>query len=288
MPTVADVVEQFALRFRAQGLYFGHGTDNADDEAWYLVLGVLGLPYDQDCQGREVTSSEQAAIEHAAGRRIRERVPTAYILGEAWFAGLPFAIDTGGLIPRSPIAELVMSGFSPWIDPDAVQRVVDVGTGSGCIAIATALALPGAEVWGVDVSPAALALAVQNRERYGLSERLALVRGDLLSAFAPKPCFDLIIANLPYVPSAEFAELPDEYRHEPRLALDGGEDGLDLVDRLLGQAAALLTPGGVLVCEVGDGMDRFEARYPMLAATWVEFENGGDGVCVVEAAALKA
>jgi ribosomal protein L3 glutamine methyltransferase len=286
--TIARLVESLAVRFNAAGLYFGHGTDNAEDEAWYLALGVLGLPFGVDCSERPVTPEERTRVEQVAERRIRERVPTAYLLGEAWFAGLPFHIDAAGLVPRSPIAELIAAGFSPWVNPDAVRRVVDVGTGCGCIAIATALALPEAEVIGIDLSPAALRLAARNRERHGVGDRLALLQGDLMSAIAPGAACELIVANLPYVPVEELATLPAEYLHEPRLALAGGADGLDLVDRLLGQAADCLAPAGVLVCEVGDGLDRFEARYPGLAVTWLDFEYGGDGVFVVDAGVLRA
>jgi ribosomal protein L3 glutamine methyltransferase len=288
-PRLEELVLGLATRFRAASLHYGHGTDNAEDEAWYLALGALRLPFDQDWRDRPVTPPERQALEQLAERRIRERLPMAYLLGEAWFCGHPFEVDAHTLIPRSPVSELIHAGFHPWIDPDQVQRVVDVGTGSGCIAIATALAMPWVQVWATDVSPQALAVARRNVARHGVGERVQLLEGDLLSPLPDKAQIDVVVANLPYVPGDELDDLPAEYAHEPRLALDGGgDDGLDLVERLLEQCRARLAPDGILICEVGDGMDRFEARHPRLPVTWVEFENGGDGVFVVEAAALLA
>jgi ribosomal protein L3 glutamine methyltransferase len=285
-PGLEDLVLALAARFRAASLHYGHGTDNAEDEAWYLALATLKLPFDRDWRAHPVTPAERQAIEAMAERRIRERLPVAYLFGEAWFCGLPFEVDRHTLIPRSPVSELIEAGFHPWIDPERVQRVADVGTGCGCIAIATALCMPGVRVWATDVSAEALAVAARNVARHGVEDQVRLLEGDLLAPLPAGERLDVIVANLPYVPGAELDALPAEYRHEPRLALAGGADGLELVDRLLGQCRERLAAGGVLVCEVGDGQERFEARYPRLPVTWVEFENGGDGVFVLEAAAL--
>lgn len=282
-----DLVLGLAERFRGASLHYGHGTDNPEDEAWYLALATLRLPFDHDWSDRRVNPAERQAIEAMAERRIRERLPVAYLFGEAWFCGLPFAVDHHTLIPRSPVSELIEAGFHPWIDPDRVRRVADVGTGCGCIAIAIALAMPEVRVWATDVSPQALAVAARNVERHAVGDRVQLLQGDLLTPLPEDLLLNVIIANLPYVPAEELDDLPAEYRHEPRLALaGGGTDGLDLVERLLGQCRTRLAPDGLLVCEVGDGMDRFEARHPRLPVTWVSFENGGDGVFVIEAAAL--
>lgn len=282
-----DLVLELAERFRAAALYYGHGTDNPEDEAWYLALATLRLPFERDWRERNVSPAERQAIEAMAERRIRERLPVAYLFGEAWFCGLPFEVDRHTLIPRSPVSELIEAGFHPWIDPERVRRVADVGTGCGCIAIATALAMPDVQVLATDVSAQALAVAARNVARHGVARQVRLLQGDLLDPLPAGLQLEVIVANLPYVPAEELDHLPAEYRHEPRLALEGGgADGLDLVDRLLGQCRTRLAPDGLLVCEVGDGMDRFEARHPHLPVTWVTFENGGDGVFVVEAAVL--
>ncbi len=282
-----ELVLGLVARFRAASLHYGHGTDNAEDEAWYLALATLGLPFDRDWREHDVTPAERQAIEAMAERRIRERLPVAYLFGEAWFCGLPFEVNGHTLIPRSPVSELIEAGFHPWIDPERVRSVADVGTGSGCIAIATALAMPDVRVFATDVSPEALVVAARNVARHGVANQVTLLQGDLLNPLPEGLRLDVVVANLPYVPATELDDLPAEYRHEPRLALDGGgADGLTLVDSLLHQCRTRLAAGGLLVCEVGDGMDRFEARYPRLPVTWVEFENGGDGVFVLEAAAL--
>ncbi|PWG61302.1 50S ribosomal protein L3 N(5)-glutamine methyltransferase [Sediminicurvatus halobius] len=289
LETVGDYVRWAASRFQAAGLAYGHGTDNALDEAAALVLATLQLPPDLHAAyfSCRVTAPEKAALLAAVRERVQVRRPLPYITGEAWFCGLAFRVDERVLIPRSPIAELIEAGFQPWLDPDRVQRIADVGTGSGCIAIACALAFPGAEVAALDLSEAALALARENAERHGVTERVRCARSDLLAAVPAEPAWDLIVSNPPYVDSEAMAALPPEYRHEPRDALAAGSDGLDLVHRLLPEAARRLSDHGLLVCEVGHSRPALEAAYPDLPVTWVELERGGTGVFVADAEALR-
>lgn len=296
--TIRDWVRYGASRFRAAGLYFGHGTDNAFDEAAWLVLHALSMPLDLgpewwDCR---VTADEAARIAALIDARERTREPAAYLTGEAWFAGLAFKCDARALVPRSPIAELIVAGFSPWLEPARRQaeaegrapRVLDLCTGSGCIGLATAVYWPDAEVVASDVSAPALALAAENRRRLGLDDRVVLRRSDLFDALGDQAPFDVIVSNPPYVDAAELAAMPEEFHREPRLGLAAGDDGLDVVRRILAEAAAHLTPLGVLIVEVGASRPAFEAAYPNLAVTWLEFENGGDGVFLVEREALCA
>ncbi len=287
--TVGDFVRWAASRFQAAGLHFGHGTDNALDEAAALVLGSLHLPPDLHAVyfACRLDADERERLLIQIDERVSRRRPVPYILGEAWFCRLAFAVDEAVLIPRSPIAELIESGFAPWVDPDRLERIADVGTGSGCIAIATALALPGAQVDALDNSPAARASARDNARRHGVDDRVTVRASDLLEAIPPAPVLDLIVSNPPYVDAAAMAALPPEYRHEPREALAAGDDGLDAVRRLLPQAARRLTDHGLLVCEIGHGAAAFEAAFPDLPVTWIEFEHGGQGVFVIDAPTLR-
>ena len=280
--TLRELIDWTEQRFVRSGLFFGHGVDNALDEAAYLVLGALELPFNP---GREqmdatVTETEQRRIGELVDARIKTRKPTAYLLNRAWFAGLPFYVDERVLIPRSPIAELVRDGFSPWIDPSQVTRVLDLGTGSGCIAIASALALPDAAVDATDINRDALEVARINCDRHGLAQRINLVESDLFSALGHSR-YDIIVSNPPYVPEQDMATLPIEYRHEPAVALAAGDAGLDVVDRILADAHSHLTPHGILVVEVGDGREALEAKYPRTPFIWLDFEHGGEGVFIV-------
>ncbi|WP_435100076.1 50S ribosomal protein L3 N(5)-glutamine methyltransferase [Arhodomonas sp. AD133] len=289
LESIADFIRWAASRFAAAGVHFGHGTDNAIDEAAALVLHALHLPPDLHdayfpCR---LTADEKAAIAARVRRRVEERLPLAYITHEGWFLGLPFYVDERVLVPRSPVAELIETGFEPWLDPEAVERVADIGTGSGCIAIGCALAFPGAEVDALDLSEDALAVARINVDRHGVDDRVRPLRSDLLAGVSGDRRYDLIVANPPYVDAEAMADLPEEYRHEPRTGLAGGEDGLDFVHPLLRQAAERLTEHGILVCEVGHSWPAMEAAYPDLALTWLEFERGGEGVFLVEAAELQ-
>ncbi len=277
--SIQDFIRWGASRFNAAGLHFGHGTDNALDEAASLVLGALHLAPDLPASFRDcrLTLAERVRLAELIERRIAERIPAAYLIGRAWFAGLEFEIDEHVLIPRSPIAELVEVGFDPWIDAERVGRILDIGTGSGCIGIAAAVYLPDAEVDLVDISPQALRIAQRNLERYRLSDRVRVLESDLFAALGDRR-YDVIVSNPPYVARAEFERLPPEYHREPSQALLAGEDGLEIVLRILDEAGRHLNAGGILVVEVGNAQPALEGRLPDLPFTWLEFERGGEGV----------
>lgn len=281
--TVRDYIRWAVSRFNGEELFFGHGTDNAWDEARQLVLGALHLPYEiadsyLDCR---LEDAEHAHLHSLLKRRIDERVPTAYLLGEAWFCGLPFIVDERVLIPRSPIAELIEQRFAPWLAMEPA-RILDLCTGSGCIGIACAYEFLEAEVVLGDLSFEALEVANRNIERHGLDERVYTVQGDGFAGL-PGQRFDLIVSNPPYVDAEDFADMPAEYQHEPELGLACGEDGLNLVRRMLAEAADHLTEKGVLIVEVGNSQVHVEALYPEVDFTWLEFERGGHGVFLLAA-----
>jgi len=272
LQTLRDWLRYAVTRFNRAGLVFGHGTDNAYDEAAYLLLHTLHLPPDtlEPFLDARLLESEREALMAIIERRIRERLPAAYLTGEAWLRGRRFAVDRNVLVPRSPIAELLDQGLEPWVtDADAVESVLDLCTGSGCLAILAAEAFPGARVAAADVSPAALAVAERNVADYGLTERMELYLSDLLSD-VPSQAFDVILCNPPYVNSASMAALPAEYRHEPALGLDGGADGMDLVRRILAEAPAFLAPQGILLLEIGHERPHFEAAFPHLHPVWLD------------------
>jgi ribosomal protein L3 glutamine methyltransferase len=277
--TIQDFVRWGASRFNAAGLFFGHGTDNAIDDAVHLVLSALhlepGLPTGfRDCR---LTPAERVAVCNLIERRIVERVPASYLSGRAWFAGLEFAVNAQVLVPRSPIAELVEAGFDPWTDSEQITHVLDLCTGSGCIGIAAAVYLPEIDVDLVDISPAALEVARRNVARHDVAERVQVVESDLFAALTDRR-YDVIVSNPPYVSRAELDTLPEEYRNEPILGLLGGEDGLDVVLRILRDAANYLTEEGILIVEVGNSAPTLEERLPAVPFTWLEFERGGEGV----------
>jgi ribosomal protein L3 glutamine methyltransferase len=284
--TVGQTIERIARAFDKAGLFFGHGTENAADESAALVFHALGLPHDGPASlyDKALSPEDSAAIETLVRRRTQSRKPLAYMLGEAWFAGLLFYVDERVLVPRSPVAELVVDGFEPWIEAAAVRSVLEVGTGSGCIAIACALAFPDAAVTATDISSEALEVALKNVERHQLAGRLQLQQADLLDGV--EGVYDIIISNPPYVPESEQAVLPEEYGHEPALGLFSGSDGLDSARRILQDAPGLLSSNGILVLEVGAQWQALERAFPSVAFTWLEFERGGEGVALLRAVDL--
>lgn len=283
-----ELIERGARRLRRAGVFFGHGTDNALDDSAALVLHALRLPHSggRTLYTRRVGSRGIERAERLITRRIEERIPAVYLTGETWFAGLPFQVDPRVLIPRSPIAELIERRFAPWIDPGRVRRVLDVGTGSGCIAIACAKALPRARVDAVDISPAALEVAARNVRRHRLGRRVRLLQSDHFSALG-RERYDIIVANPPYVGRREMSGLPPEYRHEPVLALAAGRDGLDSVRVILREAEGHLCPGGLLIVEVGNSEAAVRRAFRRLPFLWLQFERGGGGVFLLTAEQLR-
>ncbi len=284
-----QIVEWGAEQFEQAGIYFGHGTDNALDEAAWLMANALGVrpDYEDVDVERSLSEQEQATILGLYQRRMSERKPAAYLIKEAWFAGLSFYVDERVLVPRSPIAELIVDGFLPWLGEHPVAGILEIGTGSGCIAIACALAFPEAKVDAADISEDALAVAGVNRSHYQLEDRLELVQSDLFSALQGR-CYDIIVSNPPYVDARDMADLPEEFRHEPELGLRAGGNGLDLVIPMLAEASDYLNSGGILVVEVGNSMAALQELFPYVPFTWLEFEHGGQGVFMLDAESLLA
>jgi ribosomal protein L3 glutamine methyltransferase len=285
--SVRDFIHWAEQRFDKAGLYFGHGTDNARDEAVWLVIATLHIPYDGlDAQAeRHLNAAEQKAVRELVEARISTRKPLAYLLHEAWFAGLKFYVDERVIVPRSLIGDFIHERFQPWIDPTRVHRILDLCTGSGCIAIAAAFAFPQAQVDGAELSADALAVAHINVARHGLAARVQLVQSDLFQGLAGRR-YDLILTNPPYVEAADMAVLPDEYRHEPTLALASGQHGLDAILDILAHAPAHLEPGGALVAEVGNSHVALAERFPEVAFVWLTSVSGDESVFLLSAEEL--
>lgn len=289
--TVRDWLRYAMSAFAQARLCYGHGTDNALDEAAFLVLRALSLPPDQPLDpilDARLTVAERATLARLIAARVETRMPAPYLLGEAWAGGQRFSIDERVIAPRSFIAELLgRQAFDAWLPPEGPDRVLDLCTGSGCLAILAALAFPDAHITASDISADALAVAERNVADYGLGARLRLVPSDLFAALTGER-FDLILCNPPYVSAAAMAALPAEYRHEPALALAGGEDGLDIVRRVLDQAGGHLSAAGLLVVEIGTGRAILEAERGALAFIWLDAEAAQGEVFALEAGALKA
>jgi len=282
--TIGSMLEYGQALFEETGLYFGHGTDNAWDEAVYLLSAVLNLPPDADRSLLEQTISliDQQAVKTLYQRRIDERVPAPYITQQAWFCTLPFYVDERVIIPRSPIAELIYNQFQPWC-PAAPKKILDLCTGSGCIGIACAYAFKRAQVVLSDISADALVVTDINIKKHNLSERVTAVKSDLFAAFDGKAhnSFDLIVSNPPYVDADDLAQMPEEFSHEPELALASGDDGLDFTRRLLQEAPTYLMDQGVLIVEVGNSSVALQRAFPQVPFTWLEFSEGDGGVFVL-------
>lgn len=285
-PTVADMILDVARQFSRARLYYGHGTDNGRDEAAALVFHCMDLDHADAARAyrRRVPLAVREQITTLARRRIRERRPLPYLLGEAWFAGLRFHVDERVLVPRSPFAELIAGRFEPWVDSRRVRSILEIGTGSGCIAVALARAFPASRVVATDISPDALEVARINVRRHRLGARIRLLRSDLYAAVRGR--YDLIVSNPPYVPEGQLDRFPPEYRREPRLALASGRDGLETPAGILQHAGRYLRPGGWLALEVGAGQKRLERRFPGVSFLWPDFAAGGDGIALVAAADL--
>jgi len=274
--TVRDWLRFAVSRFNEAQLFFGHGSDNAFDEAAYLILHTLHLPLDrlEPFLDASLTHGESEEVLAVIERRVRERIPAAYLTHEAWLGGHRFYVDERVIVPRSFIAELLQEHLSPWVEnPDGVTGVLDLCTGSGCLAVLAALVFPNAEIDAVDLSKAALEVAAKNVADYGLANRVELIESDLFMALDGRS-YDIILSNPPYVNAESVAALPPEYLAEPALALGSGEDGLDATRQILAAAKAHLNPGGLLVVEIGHNRDALEAAYPALPFTWLDTESG--------------
>jgi len=288
LATVRDWLRYAVSRFNEAGLAFGHGTTNAWDEAAYLVLHALHLPLDrlEPFLDATLTQPERLALADVLARRVDERIPAAYLTHEAWLGHFRFYVDERVIVPRSYIAELLPDHLAPFVgEPDAVRTALDLCTGSGCLAILLADAFALADIDAVDVSADALAVAQRNVSDYGLAGRINLIRSDVYANLADKS-YDLVISNPPYVTAVAMDNLPPEHRREPAIALAGGEDGLDVVRRIVKDAPRYLNPGGTLVMEVGDGRNAVEAAFPRLELTWLATASSDDSVFAVSREAL--
>ncbi len=283
-PTIEDLLKQGCALFEENNLYFGHGTHNPWDEAVFLLSAVLDLPpqADRSLLNRKVSHRQQQQVLALYTQRINQRVPAPYLTQQAWFCSLPFYVDQRVIIPRSPIAELICNQFRPWC-LTAPNRILDLCTGSGCIGIACAYAFENAQVVLSDISTEALAVAAINIDSHQLERRVTAVQSDLFGQVSEgdDPKFDLIVSNPPYVDAKDLASMPEEYGHEPSLALASGTDGLDITRRLLREAADHLSEQGLLVVEVGNSAVALEQAFPTVSFTWIEFEQGGEGVFVL-------
>ncbi|OGV25594.1 MAG: ribosomal protein L3 N(5)-glutamine methyltransferase [Legionellales bacterium RIFCSPHIGHO2_12_FULL_37_14] len=282
LKTVADFLRFGLSKALAGNLWCGHGTDNVQDDIWALVLRSLKLPFDIDKSllHTRLLLQEKRFLAEQLKSRIINKVPVPYLINEAYFAGLDFYVDERVIIPRSPIAEAISQHFNPWVDENNVKEILDLCTGSACIAIACAYAFQDANVDAIDISKEALEVATINVERHKLKDRVKLILSNLWDKVPPKK-YDLIISNPPYVSKEELRTLPKEYAHEPKLALEAKNNGLEFAAKILKQAADFLRPNGVLVLEVGNSAEFLAQRYRDLPFVWLDFANGGEGVCLL-------
>jgi len=282
--SLRELIHFGATEFENAALYYGHGTDNALDEAAYLAFFALKKTPDYSDETLDINLSEEdiSRVNALFLKRIETRQPAAYLTHEAWFAGLPFYVNENVLVPRSPIAELIEEQFQPWVVADNIHRVLDLCTGSGCIAIACAMAFPNAEVDAADISKDAIKVAEINKEKHQLADRLTIIKSDLFNNLQGRR-YDLIVSNPPYVDAEDMANLPDEYTHEPVLGLTAGDDGLDLVIPMLRDAKHHLNPEGVMIVEVGNSEEALAEKFPEVPFMWLSFEYGGDGVFMLDA-----
>jgi len=287
LSTIRDYIRWGVSRFHQAELYYGHGMASALDEAVYLCLYALYLPHEfsEKYFDTALTTDEKQAVFNVLMRRVNEKLPAAYLTGEAWFAGLPFVVNENVLVPRSPIAELIEKQFSPWIEAEKVESILDLCCGSGCIGIASAYAFDCADVDMVDISEEAIEVAEENVARHQLDDRVCVIQSDLFENVPPRQ-YDIIVSNPPYVDAEDMASLPDEYHHEPELGLAAGEDGLDLVIPMLQQARQFLTDQGILLVEVGNSQFALQEAYPHVPFCWLDFERGGSGIFLITAQQL--
>ena len=286
--TLEDFLVWANRYFEQSDIYYGHGTDNPWDEAVMLALYVLQLPAENDSKVLQtiLKPNQQQQLLNLALRRVQENIPIPYLTNEAWFAGERYYVTKDVLIPRSPLAELICNHFQPWLGKNNPQHILDLCTGSGCLAILCAKKFPNSKVDAIDISKAALEVAEKNIVMHACQKQVHAIESDLFSAVEGTR-YDIIISNPPYVSDAEMRELPKEYTHEPTLALASGNDGLDLTRKILQQAANYLTDDGLLIVEVGNSWQTLAEKYPDIEFIWLEFANGGDGVFLLTAAYLR-
>lgn len=287
LSTIRDWMRYAVSEFRKNNLFYGHGTDNALDEAMSLILHTVYLPYDAPAMFYDavLTLEERKAVDHIISLRIDKKIPAAYLTHEAFFMGLSFYVDERVLIPRSPIAELIEKQFSPWIDTHHISKILDLCTGSGCIAVACAEIFPEVEITASDISSDALDVAKMNIEKYHLEDQIMLIQSDVFESI-PQQKFDIIISNPPYVDKTDMENLPPEYRHEPVSALAAGQDGLDIIKKILSTAKNYLSDHGILIIETGNSAEALISQFPNIPFTWLEFERGESEVFLLTAEQL--
>ena len=286
---IAEALHWAEQNFNNANLYYGHGTDNAWDDAVALTLYVLDLPIDSEPSvlQRPLTNVESGRLMDYYQQRIQQCIPVPYLTHQAWFCGLPFYVDERVIIPRSPLAELIERQFTPWVEPERVKNILDLCSGSACIAIACAHAFPTAKIDALELSTKALEVAKINIEQHRVSDRVHLMKSDLFSTLTNQK-YDIIVSNPPYVNAADFADMPNEFTKEPEMALVSGEDGLNITRIILAKAAQYLTDQGILVVEVGNSAEALIDDYVTIPFTWLEFAHGGEGVFLLTKSQLEA